>query len=46
MKKAQRNTMNPNRIKPLEGIGLMLLFLGAFLVFLWVVFIVVRLVMG
>ena len=46
MEKRPRHAANQNRIKPIAGVGVVLLFLATFLVFLWVVIIVVRLVVG
>ena len=45
MKRRARHTMAVERIKPAEGVCIVMLFLAALLVVLWAVFIAVRLVL-
>lgn len=46
MRRTARQAVSIERIKPAEGVFIVLLSLGTLLVFLWAVFAVVRLVLG
>ncbi len=46
MSRMRRCAHTVYRIKPLEGVGIVMLFLGVLLIFLWTIFILVRLVLG